>query len=290
MSTKKVLLSALFTGIACVAPVQAEPIPESCRTFGFAVGCQAWTFNRFSVFETIDKTIEAGGKVIELYPGQRLSAAEPDVKFDHNAPAAVIEKVKARLAERGLKAVNYGVVDIPRDEAGARKVFELAKALNLYAITTESVGAIDTIEKLAKEFDIRVGIHNHPRRANDANYKVWDPNYVLSVVKNRDERLGAAADTGHWVRSGLNPVECLKILEGRIVSSHLKDLNEKSSTAHDVPYGNGVSNIPGILDELKRQKFVGNISVEYEHNWENNVSDAAQCIGFVRGYGARFNP
>jgi len=37
---------------------------------------------------------------------------------------------------------------------------------------------------------------------------------------------------------------------------------------------------------LKRQNFTGNISIEYEYNWKNNVTDAAQCIGFMRGYEA----
>jgi sugar phosphate isomerase/epimerase len=265
----------------------AAPIPDQCKTGGFALGCQAWTFSHFSVLEAIDKTAEAGGKVIEFYPGQKLSPDQPDVKFDHNASDDVIEKVVARLKERGIKAVNYGVVPIPADEAGARKVFDFAKKLGLYAVTTESVPSLDTIEKLVKEYDIRVGIHNHPRRPNDANYKVWDPNYVLSVVKDRDPRIGSTADTGHWVRSGLNPVDCLKILKGRVISTHLKDLNEKSVDGHDVPYGTGVSNIAGILDELKRQGFVGNVSVEYEYNWETSVPEVAQCIGFVRGYTTR---
>jgi sugar phosphate isomerase/epimerase len=107
------------------------------------------------------------------------------------------------------------------------------------------------------------------------------------MVKNRDSRIGSTADIGHWVRSGLEPLDCLKILEGRIVSMHLKDLNEKSPSAHDVPYGLGVSNIPAILKELQRQNYSGNISVEYEYNWDNNVYDAAQCIGFVRGFGSK---
>lgn len=265
----------------------ATPIPDSCRTGGFALGCQAWTFNHFSVFEAIDKTADAGGKVIEFYPGQKLSKEQPDVKFDHNVSDEVIAQVKARLKERGIRAVNYGVVGIPKDEAGARKVFEFAKKLELYGITTESVEALDTIEKLVKEYDIKIGIHNHPRRPNDASYKVWDPNYVLSVVKDRDPRIGSTADIGHWVRSGLEPVECLKILEGRIISTHLKDLNEKSPSAHDVPYGEGVSNIPAVLRELQRQGFVGNVSIEYEYNWDNSVLDAAQCVGFVRGLGSK---
>lgn len=268
----------------------AGPIPDQCRIGGFALGCQAWTFNRFSVFEAIDKTAEAGGKVIEFYPGQKLSPEKSGVLFDHHVSDEVIAMVKARLAERGIKAVNYGVVSIPRDEAGARQVFEFAHKLGLYAVTTESTDALDVIEKLAREFDIKVGIHNHPRRPGDPNYKVWDPKYVLSLVKDRDPRIGAAADTGHWVRSGLDPLECLKILQGRIVSVHLKDLNERSPDAHDVPYGTGVCHVRALLDELKRQKFAGNISIEYEYDWNNNVGEVAKCIEFVRNYGKSPSP
>jgi sugar phosphate isomerase/epimerase len=56
--------------------------------------------------------------------------------------------------------------------------------------------------------------------------------------------------------------------------------------AHDVPYGTGVSDVPAILDELKRQGFDGNLSIEYEYHWQNSLPEVAQCIGFVRGYGA----
>jgi sugar phosphate isomerase/epimerase len=282
----KIHLLIATLGLAACG-ITAAPIPETCLTGGIAIGCQAWTFNNFSVMEAIDKTAAAGGKVIELFPGQKFSADKPDQKFDHNASDEMIAAVQAHLKERGVRAVNYGVVGIPKDEVEARKIFEFAKKLELYGITTESVDAIDTIEKLVKEYDIRVGFHDHPKQPNNPGYKMWDPNYVLSVVKDRDARIGSCADVGHWVRSGLVPVDCLKILEGRVISAHLKDLNEKSADAHDVPFGTGVSNMAGILDELKRQHFVGNASIEYEYNWKEKVTDAAQCIGFVRGYGAK---
>ena len=283
----KSILCVVLTSMLIPATVSAEKIPDDYKIGSFALGCQAYTFNRFSVFEAIEKTAQAGGRVIEFFPGQKLSADQPDVKWDHNATDDVIEKVKAKLAQHRIKAVNYGVVGIPKDEAQARKIFEFAKKLGLYGVTTESVDAIDTIEKLVKEYDIRVGFHDHPKRADNPNYRMWDPNYVLSVVKERDHRIGSCADTGHWVRSGLKPVECLRILKGRIISSHLKDLNEFGKPeAHDLPYGAGVSDVPAILDELKRQGFQGNISIEYEHNWEHSVPEVAQCIGFVRGYEA----
>ena len=280
------LLPLLVLGYAFfVSPVSATPIPEDCRIGGFALGCQAWTFKEYSVMEAIDKTAAAGGKIIEFFPGQRFSPEQPDLKFDHNATDEMIAAVKARLAARGIRAVNYGVVGIPKDETEARKIFEFAKKFDLYGITTESVESIDTIEKLVKEYDVHVGFHDHPKRPNDPSYRMWDPNYVLSVVQDRDPRIGACADVGHWVRSGLNPVQCLRILHGRVMSVHLKDLNEKSPDAHDVPDGTGVSDIPAILKELKRQHFVGNVSIEYEYNWKDSVTDVAQCIGFVRGLG-----
>jgi sugar phosphate isomerase/epimerase len=80
-------------------------------------------------------------------------------------------------------------------------------------------------------------------------------------------------------------VDCLRILKGRIISSHLKDLNHMGPGAHDVPYGTGVSDIGGILDELHAQGFTGNLSIEYEYNWDNSLPEVAQCVGFVRGYG-----
>src|SRR6266446_6397269 len=264
MTTKSVALNlcAALTTLLASATVSAEKIPDEYKIGGLAIGCQAYTFNRFSVFEAIEKTAQAGGKVIEFYPDQKLSSDQPDVKWNHNASAEIIHKVKDKLAQHHLKAVNYGVAGIPKDEAGARKIVEFARKLGLYGITTESVESIDTIEKLVKEYDIRVGFHDHPKRANDPNYKMWDPSYVLSVVKDRDRRIGSCADTGHWVRSGVKPVDALRILHGRIISSHLKDLNEFAPNAHDVPAGTGVSDVPGILEELRRQGFDGNISIE----------------------------
>src|SRR5580658_10810604 len=247
----------LTTSFAHAAP----PIPDNLKTGGFEVGCQAWTFHDFTLFEAIDKTAEAGAPTIEFIPGQKLSPEEPTVKFGHDAPKEVWDKVKAKLAEKGITPVAYGVVGIPKDEAGARKVFEFAKYFGLQTINTESVDAINIFEPLVKEYDIKVGFHDHPKRPDHPEYKMWDPEYILSVVKDRDPRIGSCADIGHWVRSGLKPIDCVRILKGHIVSSHMKDLNVPLPSGHDVPWGQGVSDVKGILEEYKAQGFEGPISV-----------------------------
>ena len=286
---------SLMLGLAgglCFTAMAENKIPAEGRIGGFALGLQAYTFNRFTVFEAIEKTDQAGGRFIEFFPGQALSQDEKNVKWSHSSPEEVVDKVKAKLAKHKVRAVNYGVVG-GRDEAEWRKIFEFARNMGLYGVTTEDIKNLDIIEKLAKEFDIKVGIHEHAKRTKkgpdgttveDMSYRIWDPNFVLSLVKDRDARIGACADTGHWASSGLKPLECLRILKGRLVSLHLKERTEIGKHLPDTVYGNGVSDIPGILTELKAQGFDGNISIEYENNWDNSVPDVAQCIGFVRGW------
>jgi sugar phosphate isomerase/epimerase len=279
--SSSVLALALF---ALVPAHAAEPIPDANKVGGFAIGCQAYSFNRYSVFEAIEKTAEVGAKVIEFYPGQKLTADDA-TKWGHDAPPEAVAKVKEKLAKHGIIAVAYGVVGLPKDEPGCRKVFEFAKTMGIRVINTESVDSIDTFEPLVKEYDIKVGFHDHPKREKDPNYKMWDPNYILSVVEKRDPRIGSCADTGHWQRSGLDPVECIRILKGHVVSSHLKDLvpgDDGKGGLHDVPYGTGKGKIAETLAEYKAQGFSGPISVEYEYNWTESVPEIKQCIDFVR--------
>lgn len=249
----------------------------------FKMSVQAWTFNRFSAFEAIEKTSAAGASNIELFPGQKIEPSK-EGGIGPDMTAAQLSALKAQLSKFKVQAVAFGVTGIDKDYNKARPLFLWAKSLGISIINTESTESLDTIEKLVKEFDIKVGFHNHPRQEKNPNYKVWNPEYIYSIVKDRDVRIGACADTGHWVRSGIKPVDALKVLKGRVVSSHLKDLDVFNPEGHDMPYGQGVSDISGILKMYDRMKFEGSVSVEYEFNWDNNLSEVAQCIGFVRGF------
>jgi sugar phosphate isomerase/epimerase len=145
--------------------------------------------------------------------------------------------------------------------------------------------AFDLIEKLVKEFDIKMAIHNHPKKPLDRSYRYWDPEYVLSLVKDRDPRLGSCADIGHWVRSGVKPVDAIEILKGRIFDSHIKDLIAFGDPkAHDTIWGTGQSDIPAVLKKYAEIGFYGPIHAEYEHNWENNLPDVTRCLEFVKNF------
>ena len=273
----------LLAAALIVLPADAV-VQEREKVGGFNLSVQAWTFNQFTAFEAIEKTSQSGAKLIELFPGQKMKA-DSDIQIGPGMDDAATNELIDHLKKNNVRAIAFGVTGISRDEAEARKLFAWAKKVGIEIINTESTDALDTMEKMVKEFDMKVGFHNHPKRDNDANYKVWDPNYVLSIVKDRDQRIGACADTGHWVRSGIKPIDAIKILKGRVVSSHLKDLHEFAPSGHDVPYGTGVSDIAAILTELKAQGFTGSLSIEYEHNWDKSLPEVAQCVGYVRGRG-----
>ncbi len=265
----------------CVLALLMPVLRLAAADAAFRTGCETYTFNRFTVFEAVEKAAQAGAKCVEFYPGQALSPTDR-TGMSATLTDAQIAALKQCLQSNGVEAVSY-YTDIPRDEAGARKVFEFARSLGAHYLTTESDGSIDTIEKLVKEFDMRVGFHEHGKTA-DANYKLWNPEYLRDLVKNRDPRIGACGDTGHWVTSGIKPLDAVKILEGRMINVHLKDRPELGRQRPDVVLGTGVSDIAGVLAELRRQKFDGYVLIEYEANFANNVAEVKQCLEFVRNF------
>lgn len=278
---------ALFFHLALQA---ATPIPESCKIGGFPLGCQAYSFNRYTLFEAIDKTKEAGGKTIEIFLWQKFSLEFPAVEVNAHLSDKQIALLKEKLHSSGIRAVSAYFNNTPfteKDpEAELRKIFDFAKKMDLVSLTGEPPDGktnLDLIEKLVKEYDIRFCLHNHQRDEGRPEYKNWDPNYTATLMKGRDKRMGFCLDTGHIVRSGLKPVEALKVLKGRVFALHLKD--PITTNDHDTIFGQGVGDVKGVLRELKRQDFTGYISIEYEHNWTNSVPDIKQCIEFVRREG-----
>ena len=254
------------------------------RIGGLKLGCQSWSFNNKTALESIALTAKAGGRFIEFFPGQKVGGAF-DGGVGPGMDDAALAGLLAECARLSVTPVAFGVAGFGASPAEHRKTFEFAKKLGLYAITCEpSPESLDSLEALVKEFDIRIAIHNHPRQPRNPNYRFWDPGYVIELVGKRDPRLGSCADVGHWVRSGLDPVKCLRQLGSRVHGCHLKELSKRAPDASDVPSGTGNALALGVLDELHRLKIDGAVSIEYETDYGANAPEIGQCIGFVRAW------
>ncbi len=246
----------------------------AAEKLGWKLSVQAWTFRDRTAFEAIDAARALGVKYMEFYPGQALSPDQKDAKVGPDLNAAQRAAFKAKLAASGIRAMNFGVVNFTSDAAAARKVFEFAKDMGLETITCEpaDTAAWDAVEKLADEFKINAACHNHPKPSH-----YWNPDTVLEAIKGRGPRIGCCADTGHWPRSGLKPVECLKKYEGHIICLHFKDI----TNGEDRPWGTGDGDAAGMLRELHRQGFKCVISLEYESGAGKELeANAAKCVAF----------
>ncbi|UCE41273.1 MAG: DUF1080 domain-containing protein [Candidatus Aminicenantes bacterium] len=229
------------------------------KKFPFAVQC--WTFRKFSFFEALQRIKDLGIEYVQPYPGQILEKNNPKVEFDHNLPDEQIDRVKIQLKDLGLTLVSYGVVNFENVEEEMDKVFAFAQKMGIRTIVTEpGYDDYSLIEKMVKKYRINVAIHNHPTPSKYAR-----PETVIYRTDGLDPRIGACADTGHWMRSGVKPLEALRALKGRIQDVHLKDLNAfGTKEAFDVPFGEGKANIHDILAELTLQDYMGYISIEHE--------------------------
>ncbi|MHC4334317.1 MAG: sugar phosphate isomerase/epimerase family protein [Planctomycetota bacterium] len=232
MYEKKMFFAAVVCGVVLLAGYKgkAQEIPPKCHPAtdaykGWRLGTQAYTFRKFSFYDAVDKAASLGLCWIEAYPGQKLSNEKPDVKMNHEMPAELRQQAKKKLAESGVRLVNYGVVRLANNEAECRKVFDFCRDMGIETIVAEpKPEAFGLVDKLCKEYKIKVAIHNHPKAS-----MYWNPDKVLEVCRGRSEWIGACADTGHWMRSGVDPLEAIRQLEGRIVSLHFKDLSSPSN-------------------------------------------------------------
>ncbi len=275
----RVIITAVLTATiaALVAPgTAAEPAKSNrddsaSEKLGIKLSLQCYTFRALTFFETVDKAQGLGIKYLEMYPGQKLKPGS-DVKVGRTMSEATIEEIKKKLADAGgIKLVAYGVDGIPTDEDGARKDFEWAKKMGIGVLVTETTPN-DVIEKLAKEYKIRVALHNHPA--------TWPPEKVLKAVEGRDSLIGSCSDTGHWMRAGQKPLDNLKKLDGRVEHLHFKDLDEYGK-GQDMPWGTGRADPAALLAELKRQGYKGYLSIEYERGDLKHLDESLpKCVEF----------
>ncbi|MBW7892363.1 MAG: sugar phosphate isomerase/epimerase, partial [Chitinophagaceae bacterium] len=220
------------------------------------------------------KVDSAGIKYVEAFFDQPLGG-DMKGKFGPAMDADTRAKLKALLQSKGISIIAMGVI-VPKDRNEWIQAFDLAKDFGLSYITAEPKKEHwDLADSLAGAYGIKIAIHDHPRPST-----FWSPDSVLAAIQGHSN-IGACADLGHWPRSGLDPVECLKKLDGHIIGAHLKDIVKFDDTkAADTVVGKGIIDFPAVFAELKRQNFNGSFSIEHESNWYHNLPDVIETKKF----------
>ena len=253
-----------------------EPKKDSVDvTKSWKIGIQMWTFNHFTFVEGLAKVDSAGVKFIEAFPGQKMGEGFGKQTFGIDLTPENREKLKQILQTKGISIVAMGVIT-PQTIPEWKKFFDLAKEFNLSYITAEPLkNQWNQVDSLAGVYGIKIAIHDHPKPN-----VYWSPDSVLAATVGHPN-IGSCADVGHWARNGLNPVDCLKKLQGHVFGVHLKDIVKFNDTeAADTIVSKGVIDFPAIFQELKQQGFSGMLSIEHESNWLHNLPDVIETVKY----------
>jgi sugar phosphate isomerase/epimerase len=261
--SRRGFLAAGAATCAAVSPLAA--FAREAAAADLNLGIQLYSLRGYKVDEAMKHARDIGFRFVEFYGDM----------FPVNSDAAAIAAMKTKLADLGLTASAHGVNGFGGDAAANRKVFEFAKAAGIPCISADpSPEAFKSLDELVKEFDIRIAIHNHgPKHRYN---KVVD---VLKAIEGHDERIGACADLGHYIRSGEKPTEVIRLLKGRLYGIHLKDFQDMQDVTKGVILGKGHLDVPAVMAALVQTNFPKNgaLSLEYEENPENPLADIRQC-------------
>lgn len=241
------------------------------------LGVAFWTFHTFSLPDALARIDSSGIDYVEAVTFFKSGVDLKDSLIGQLSPAG-IDKVTGMISGHGLHVESLYIGGDSTVESW-RKQFETARALGARFVTTEPpLQMWDEIDSLAGVYGMKVAIHEHWKGVS----KYWHPDSVLAAIKDHPN-FGACADLGHWPKSGVNPVEAVKRLEGHIIALHLKDIAEfNNPKLLDVPVGTGVVDFPSVFAELKRQKFRGPIYIE--RDTEDKPSNLPSVIKTMEYY------
>ncbi len=265
--------SFLHTASLAATAVACGALPGMARAAEYKapqLGIQLYSLRGYKLDEALKHASDMGFEQVEFYSGM----------LPLDASDELIEATKKKVTDLGMSISGHGVNGFTKDAAKNRKTFEFAKKLGAPCISADpDLDSFDSLNELVKEFDIRIAIHNHG--PNHRYNKAID---VLRVIEKRDERIGACADLGHYIRSGQNAPEVIRLLKGRLYGIHLKDFAEMKDQTKGVILGKGHLNVEEVFSELELAGFPSNgaLSLEYEENEKNPLADIRECYAVAK--------
>lgn len=271
-------ISGVF-GSGAQSAFAAKPLVggmPNTEKLGWRVGFATYSFRSSTIFEAIEKTAATGLRYTELFAWQKLSLSNLDVTPERGLSKTQRNDLKKKAADSGVKII--GMYARMKDADATKAEFEFAAEMEFEVIVGEPPESmLDTVEGLSEEFGVDLALHNHPKPSH-----YWNPDTGLAALKGRSKRMGFCCDTGHWCRSGLDPVKMLRKVASRVKTFHLKDLEAFGVLdAKDAIWGQGKCRIADILAEVKKQDIQHPyFSIEWERNPDESIETHAKSAAF----------
>jgi sugar phosphate isomerase/epimerase len=263
----------LRTSLVATALIVLSLSRAPAETGELRLGMQTWTLRNLSFEQSVEFCVKHKIKYLQLIPNH----------LNANGPREEWQKKKDLLEKNGLVAYTFGVAPTSLNHEENKKLFECAKFFGMKVIVVEpgDFKIFEDLSALAKEYDIRVAIHNHGLASMYGN-----PLVVRTLLKNLDPHIGVCLDAG-WIASGrLDPSKVFKEYNGRVYDIHLKDKHvectDNGDVSRDTFLGEGDANLGRLLTTLQDGKWDGVIAIETDNNLKDPTEHTLKAIEFVQ--------
>jgi sugar phosphate isomerase/epimerase len=262
--------ASLLPSLELHAETALKP-PSPAADLPVRLGIASYTFRKFP---DPDKLIDSMKQLKTPY----LNLKDFHLKMGSNEEVAA-QAAKYRAA--GLQLTAAGTVTFNKDDdADMKPKFEYLKAAGIpICVCAPTHQVLPRLEKFAKEYDIKMAIHNHG--TEDKNFP--SPYDALKAVKNMDARMGLCMDIGHATRAGADIVAAARDAGPRLFDVHAKDLANRNSRESQVAVGEGILPIHELFATLIKTGYKGNVDLEYEIHEDDPMPGVVESFAYMRG-------
>jgi L-ribulose-5-phosphate 3-epimerase len=229
-------------------------------------------FSRHEWHAILDEIAGLGIRSVEVWRAH----ANPDSLSEEDARA-----LQDALTSRGMRGVSYaaGLWGAATNPAGAEATFRAARALQLPIIAGGmDAASVPVAAALAHRYGVKVAIENHTEQT---------PDEVLQKIAVDPTVIGATVDTGWWATQGYSAAAAIRTLAPHLWHVHLKDV--RAAGAHDTcALGEGVTDIPAVLDALRDIGYGGYCSIEHEPEDHEPMAEVRESLRYLEGLGVTF--
>lgn len=234
---------------------------------------QSWCYRNFKQL----------GQFLDLLKQSGVNATEVSGAHANFADAATWPAMIEQCRKAGVQLVAIGVQRLSGNLDQDRSNFEFCKAAGIknMSITFAPEAMWDglrNIEKLADQYDMKLGIHNH------GGYDWLGNSVILKYIFGKtSSRIGLHMDTAWAFDAKQDPIAMAEQFRDRMFGIHIKDfIYDRAKQFQDVVIGTGNLDLPRLVQTLKQINFTGPLVIEYEGDVENPVPALKQCVEAMR--------
>jgi sugar phosphate isomerase/epimerase len=260
------VLAAGTTSLYGFSPV---PVSEDKVVNTFTLGMAGFTFLQFTVEKTIEMMKRIGVTNLSL----------KDFHMPMNSTQEQINEVLGKFKSAGINVYTVGVIYMKTIES-VDQAFEYAKMAGVKMIVgAPNYDLLPYVEKKIKTYDFKIAIHNH----GPDNPLYPNATDIWNHIKDLDARIGICIDIGHTTRDGQDPSVDIEKYKSRIYDIHIKDVDKAAKEGKTIEMGRGIINIPKVVATLRKIKYSGSCSLEFEKDMNDPLAGIAESIGYFRG-------